>query len=169
MAFGERHVKVCDKSMNVIIPLCYQLEWYSKGRVTWGHFGDIHCLKYIGFEIKCHPTKNEEAIALVRDANTFSNWQLVTIWFASTVSTSGSIIACFFMQLISNPYTLFQTAKRVTENPNRTSLLNKYPVKMLIPKVLKGNKTRVDRFNEPCTQGTYIQFCLPYILRLQSQ
>lgn len=65
--------------MNVIIPLCNQLEWYSKGCVTRGHFGDIHCLKYIGFELTCRPMKIKEANALVRDANTFSNWQLVTI------------------------------------------------------------------------------------------
>jgi len=51
--------------MNVIIPLCNQLEWYSKGRVTRGHFGDIHCLKYIGFELKCRPMKNEGSYALV--------------------------------------------------------------------------------------------------------
>lgn len=43
---------------------------------------------------------------------TFSNWQLVTIWFWSTVSTRGSINACFLMQLMSKPYTLFQTGER---------------------------------------------------------
>lgn len=35
----------------------------------------------------------------------------VTICFGSTASTSGSAIACFLMQLISNPYTSFQTGK----------------------------------------------------------
>ncbi len=35
----------------------------------------------------------------------------VTIWLASTVSTNGSSIACFLMQLMSNPYTWFQTAQ----------------------------------------------------------
>lgn len=40
---------------------------------------------------------------------TLSSWQFVAIWFWSTVSTSGSIMACFLMQLMLNPYTLFQT------------------------------------------------------------
>lgn len=40
---------------------------------------------------------------------TLSSWQFVAIWFWSTVSTRGSIKACFLMQLMSNPYTLFQT------------------------------------------------------------
>lgn len=36
----------------------------------------------------------------------------VTICFGSKVSTSGSAIACFPMQLILKPYTLFQTGRR---------------------------------------------------------
>jgi len=39
-------------------------------------------------------------------------WTVGDYLILVTVSTSGSIIACFLMQLISKPYTLFQNEKQ---------------------------------------------------------
>lgn len=121
MTLGKWHIKIGYKSMDIVITFCHKLKRSSEGSIPRSHLGDIHRLNE-GHQISSHYPKSKVTASCGQNqfiffgwtcpvVPTLSSWQLVTIWFWSTVSTRGSLNACFLMQLMLKPYTLFQTGK----------------------------------------------------------
>ena len=58
--------------------------------------------------------------------NTFTKHELVTICFGSTVSTRGSDMATFLMQLMSKPYTLSHPEIQQQNEPSHSQSQNTF-------------------------------------------
>jgi len=138
MTLCKWYIKICHKSMNKIVTSSNKLKRCCEWTVSWRHFWDVHGLnkdeqvstntnlsnsnKKLLPQMKrkihrcrhyCMKHTMQGTLNIKASSDlillTLSSWQFVAIWFWSTVSTRGSIKACFLMQLMSNPYTLFQT------------------------------------------------------------